>query len=130
MQTIELGQTGQDVSRMALGAMQMGGRTGERDSIHILDRYLEVLDVEPPAGQQECGGQPDRAGPHHDHRGVGQRRFGGGDTAEHDTRDEDDDDGDCHPQPAGHRPSSMWHALSPLSREANEPCRGWATQDP
>ncbi|WP_127501072.1 aldo/keto reductase [Actinoplanes solisilvae] len=42
MQMIELGRTGQQVSRMALGAMQMGGRTDERDSVHILDRYLEA----------------------------------------------------------------------------------------
>ncbi|WP_250008435.1 aldo/keto reductase [Actinoplanes sp. M2I2] len=42
MQTIELGRTGHHVSRMALGAMQMGGATGERDAVHILDRYLEI----------------------------------------------------------------------------------------
>ncbi|WP_433718317.1 aldo/keto reductase [Actinoplanes sp. CA-051413] len=42
MQTIELGTTGQQVSRIALGAMQMGNATDEQDSVHILDRYLEV----------------------------------------------------------------------------------------
>jgi aryl-alcohol dehydrogenase-like predicted oxidoreductase len=42
MQTIELGTTGQQVSRIALGAMQMGNATNEQDSVHILDRYLEV----------------------------------------------------------------------------------------
>jgi aryl-alcohol dehydrogenase-like predicted oxidoreductase len=42
MQTIELGRTGQQVSQLALGAMQMGNATGEADSIRILDRYLEV----------------------------------------------------------------------------------------
>ncbi|GAB2578656.1 aldo/keto reductase [Paractinoplanes abujensis] len=42
MQTIELGRTGQQVSALALGAMQMGGATSERDSVHILDRYLEI----------------------------------------------------------------------------------------
>ncbi len=42
MQTIELGRTGQQVSRMALGAMQMGGSTAEPEAVRILDRYLEV----------------------------------------------------------------------------------------
>lgn len=42
MQTIELGRTGQQVSQLALGAMQMGNATGEADSVRILDRYLEV----------------------------------------------------------------------------------------
>jgi aryl-alcohol dehydrogenase-like predicted oxidoreductase len=42
MQTIELGRTGLQVSRLALGAMQMGNATGEADSIRILDRYREV----------------------------------------------------------------------------------------
>ena len=42
MQTIELGRTGQQVSALALGAMRMGGDTDERDSVHILNRYLEV----------------------------------------------------------------------------------------
>jgi aryl-alcohol dehydrogenase-like predicted oxidoreductase len=42
MQTIELGRTGQQVSQLALGAMQMGNATDERDSTRILDRYLEV----------------------------------------------------------------------------------------
>nr|WP_296075127.1 aldo/keto reductase [uncultured Actinoplanes sp.] len=42
MQTIELGRTGTQVSHLALGAMQMGNATGETDSRHILDRYLEI----------------------------------------------------------------------------------------
>ncbi|MBL7258754.1 aldo/keto reductase [Paractinoplanes lichenicola] len=42
MQTIELGRTGQQVSALALGAMQMGGATSEPDSVHILDRYFEI----------------------------------------------------------------------------------------
>src|SRR5690349_20734499 len=42
METIELGTTGQHVSRIALGAMQMGNATDERDSAHILDRYAEA----------------------------------------------------------------------------------------
>ncbi|GAA0579908.1 aldo/keto reductase [Paractinoplanes ferrugineus] len=42
MQTIELGRTGTQVSKLALGAMQMGNATSEPDSIRILDRYLDV----------------------------------------------------------------------------------------
>ncbi|MFC6019564.1 aldo/keto reductase [Plantactinospora solaniradicis] len=42
MQTIELGRTGVQVSHLALGAMQMGNATDEKDSIRILDRYREV----------------------------------------------------------------------------------------
>jgi aryl-alcohol dehydrogenase-like predicted oxidoreductase len=42
MQTVELGRTGRQVSRLALGAMQMGNETGERESVRILDRYLEL----------------------------------------------------------------------------------------
>jgi aryl-alcohol dehydrogenase-like predicted oxidoreductase len=42
MQTTELGTTGAQVSRIALGAMQMGNATPEDDSIRILDRYLGV----------------------------------------------------------------------------------------
>jgi aryl-alcohol dehydrogenase-like predicted oxidoreductase len=42
MQTIELGRTGEQVSRLALGAMQMGNATSEPDSVHILNRYLEA----------------------------------------------------------------------------------------
>jgi aryl-alcohol dehydrogenase-like predicted oxidoreductase len=42
MQTTELGTTGQMVSALALGAMQMGNATGEEDSIRILDRYREA----------------------------------------------------------------------------------------
>src|SRR4051812_28752305 len=42
MQMIELGSTGTRVSHIALGAMQMGNATDEKDSIHILDRYREI----------------------------------------------------------------------------------------
>jgi aryl-alcohol dehydrogenase-like predicted oxidoreductase len=42
MQTTELGRTGEAVSALALGAMQMGNATGEEDSIRILDRYRAV----------------------------------------------------------------------------------------
>jgi aryl-alcohol dehydrogenase-like predicted oxidoreductase len=42
MQTIELGRTGVQVSRLALGAMQMGNATDENDSVRILDRYREM----------------------------------------------------------------------------------------
>ncbi|WP_433307239.1 aldo/keto reductase [Actinoplanes sp. CA-030573] len=42
MQTIELGRTGQQVSQLALGAMQMGNATSEADSVRILNRYLEA----------------------------------------------------------------------------------------
>jgi aryl-alcohol dehydrogenase-like predicted oxidoreductase len=42
MQTTELGTTGQMVSALALGAMQMGNATGEEDSIRILDDYREL----------------------------------------------------------------------------------------
>jgi aryl-alcohol dehydrogenase-like predicted oxidoreductase len=42
MQTIELGRTGTQVSKLALGAMQMGNATSEADSIRILDRYREA----------------------------------------------------------------------------------------
>jgi aryl-alcohol dehydrogenase-like predicted oxidoreductase len=42
METIELGTTGQQISRIALGAMQMGNATNEQDSVHILDRYREA----------------------------------------------------------------------------------------
>ena len=42
METIQLGTTGQRISRIALGAMQMGNATNEPDSVHILDRYLEA----------------------------------------------------------------------------------------
>jgi aryl-alcohol dehydrogenase-like predicted oxidoreductase len=40
MQTVELGRTGQQISHLALGAMQMGNATSEEDSVRILDRYL------------------------------------------------------------------------------------------
>ncbi|MGA5299484.1 aldo/keto reductase [Nucisporomicrobium flavum] len=39
---MELGRTGEQVSVLALGAMQMGNATNEADSVRILDRYLEV----------------------------------------------------------------------------------------
>jgi aryl-alcohol dehydrogenase-like predicted oxidoreductase len=42
MEQIELGTTGQRVSRLALGAMQMGNATDERDSVRILDHYREA----------------------------------------------------------------------------------------
>jgi aryl-alcohol dehydrogenase-like predicted oxidoreductase len=40
METVALGNTGERVSQLALGAMLMGTRTGEADSFEILDRYL------------------------------------------------------------------------------------------
>ncbi|MFI1993585.1 aldo/keto reductase [Actinoplanes sp. NPDC020271] len=42
MEMIELGQTGTQVSQLALGAMQMGGATAEPDAIRILDRFLDA----------------------------------------------------------------------------------------
>jgi aryl-alcohol dehydrogenase-like predicted oxidoreductase len=42
MQMIELGRTGERVSALALGAMQMGNATGEEDSVRILDRFREI----------------------------------------------------------------------------------------
>jgi aryl-alcohol dehydrogenase-like predicted oxidoreductase len=42
METMELGQTGQRVSTLALGAMQMGNATDEPESRRILDRYLDA----------------------------------------------------------------------------------------
>jgi aryl-alcohol dehydrogenase-like predicted oxidoreductase len=39
--TVELGSTGERVSRLALGCMLMGTATDERDSVRMLDRYLE-----------------------------------------------------------------------------------------
>jgi aryl-alcohol dehydrogenase-like predicted oxidoreductase len=42
MQTVELGRTGEQVSQLALGAMQMGNATDEKDSRRILDRYREA----------------------------------------------------------------------------------------
>ena len=42
MRTVELGRTGQQVSALALGAMQMGNATSEEDSRTILDRYLDL----------------------------------------------------------------------------------------
>jgi aryl-alcohol dehydrogenase-like predicted oxidoreductase len=38
----ELGNTGRQVSRLALGAMQMGNATSEPDSVRILDKYLDA----------------------------------------------------------------------------------------
>ncbi|GGN75294.1 aldo/keto reductase [Actinoplanes lobatus] len=40
--TVELGRTGEQVSSVALGAMQMGNATGEASSVRILDRYREL----------------------------------------------------------------------------------------
>lgn len=40
METVALGNTGERVSQLALGAMLMGTRTSEADSFEILDRYL------------------------------------------------------------------------------------------
>ncbi|SDT81195.1 aldo/keto reductase [Actinoplanes derwentensis] len=40
--TIELGRTGEQVSSLALGAMQMGHATAEPEAIRILDRYREL----------------------------------------------------------------------------------------
>ena len=40
MQTVQLGQTGEQVSQLALGAMLMGTLTDEATSIQMLDRYL------------------------------------------------------------------------------------------
>ncbi|MBG0562752.1 aldo/keto reductase [Actinoplanes aureus] len=42
MDTIELGRTGEQVSKLALGAMQMGNATDEQSSFRILDRYFEA----------------------------------------------------------------------------------------
>jgi aryl-alcohol dehydrogenase-like predicted oxidoreductase len=42
MRTVELGRTGRQVSALALGAMQMGNATDEKDSRTILDRYLDL----------------------------------------------------------------------------------------
>lgn len=42
MQTIELGRTGQHVSRLALGAMQWDNATPASESERILDRYLDA----------------------------------------------------------------------------------------
>ncbi len=42
MRTVELGRTGRPVSALALGAMQMGNETDEKDSRTILDRYAEI----------------------------------------------------------------------------------------
>ncbi|MBB4744824.1 aryl-alcohol dehydrogenase-like predicted oxidoreductase [Actinoplanes octamycinicus] len=42
MEMTELGRTGTQVSKLALGAMQMGGATSEADSIRMLDRYTEA----------------------------------------------------------------------------------------
>ncbi|MEN3309217.1 MAG: hypothetical protein V7603_5419 [Micromonosporaceae bacterium] len=41
METVELGRTGEQVSRLALGCMLMGTSTDEATSVRILDRYLD-----------------------------------------------------------------------------------------
>lgn len=42
MHTTELGRTGEQVSKLALGAMLMGTRTDEQTSFGMLDRYLDA----------------------------------------------------------------------------------------
>ena len=42
MRTLPLGATGQQVSALCLGAMNYGTRAGERESISMLDRYVEA----------------------------------------------------------------------------------------
>ena len=42
MQMTELARTGERVSHLALGAMQMGNATDEPDSVRILDRFVEA----------------------------------------------------------------------------------------
>jgi aryl-alcohol dehydrogenase-like predicted oxidoreductase len=42
MKTIELGRTGEQVSQLSLGCMNMGTRTDEPESFAILDRYLDA----------------------------------------------------------------------------------------
>ena len=42
MRTVELGRTGRQVSALALGAMQMGSETDEKDARTILDRYVDL----------------------------------------------------------------------------------------
>ncbi len=42
MQTTELGRTGEQVSKLSLGAMLMGTRTDEQTSFGMLDRYLDA----------------------------------------------------------------------------------------
>jgi aryl-alcohol dehydrogenase-like predicted oxidoreductase len=42
VQTTELGRTGEQVSRLSLGAMLMGTRTDEQTSFAMLDRYLDA----------------------------------------------------------------------------------------
>lgn len=39
--TVELGGTGEQVSRLALGCMNLGTHTGDEDSFALLDRYAE-----------------------------------------------------------------------------------------
>ncbi|WP_437813807.1 aldo/keto reductase [Sorangium sp. So ce1078] len=41
MKVVELGNTGQKVSQLSLGCMQMGTLTGEEESRQMLDRYVE-----------------------------------------------------------------------------------------
>ncbi len=42
METMELGRTGTQISKLALGAMQFGGATSEPDAVRILDRFLDA----------------------------------------------------------------------------------------
>jgi aryl-alcohol dehydrogenase-like predicted oxidoreductase len=42
VQTTELGRTGEQVSKLSLGAMLMGTRTDEQTSFGMLDRYLDA----------------------------------------------------------------------------------------
>lgn len=42
MRTVELGNTGQQVSHLALGAMGMGTSTPEADSVAMLDRFVDA----------------------------------------------------------------------------------------
>jgi aryl-alcohol dehydrogenase-like predicted oxidoreductase len=41
MKTVELGTTGEKVSRLALGCMMMGTQVGDEESFALLDRYAE-----------------------------------------------------------------------------------------
>src|SRR5262245_54990694 len=42
MRTVDLGNSGVQVSALALGTLQMGNRTSEAEAVRILDRYLDV----------------------------------------------------------------------------------------
>jgi aryl-alcohol dehydrogenase-like predicted oxidoreductase len=39
--TVELGTTGEQVSKLALGCMNLGTQTGDEESFALLDRYAE-----------------------------------------------------------------------------------------